>query len=377
MLKIAILSLSLLTVFAGAAIAPALAAIAAAFPMASATEIKSLMTAPAIAIVCVSPFAGWLARRLGRKPMLYIGLGIYMLGGIGGGLVGDFTLLYGMRLLLGVGVGILMPLSTGLIADYFSGHERLRMMGLSTAVTNFGAIVANLLAGYLTLYNWRLAFAVYGVAILTLLLVLRYIPGRDDNSDAEPLQARVPVAVYGWGVGVFLLMVGVFSLPVNMALYLSENSFGGSGQAGIAIALMTGLGFVAGLVLARMRTLFRQWLPVLLLSMLAAGFWILNQAPGLAAVYVAMGLAGFANGSLIPLLFVGGSNAGHGGGAVAAMGVMTTLTFLGQFCSPVVLDWLGYLLGDTSTRFLFAMVSWGFLGSALVVLVWVLARHRT
>src|SRR5690606_18623781 len=153
MLRLTLLSISLLTVFASAAIAPALSEIAAAFPQVSATRIKSLLTAPALAMMVVSPFAGWLSHRLGSKRLLVIGL------------AQSFGLLCTRRRRPGVGIGILMPLSSGLVAEFFEGRERLRMMGLSSSVSSFFGVGANILVGYLALFSWRYGFAVYAIGI--------------------------------------------------------------------------------------------------------------------------------------------------------------------------------------------------------------------
>ena len=77
MLRATLLSVSLLTVFASAAIAPALSEIAIAFPAVSETSIKALLTAPALTMMVVSPLIGWFSQLLGTKRLLFVGLFFY------------------------------------------------------------------------------------------------------------------------------------------------------------------------------------------------------------------------------------------------------------------------------------------------------------
>lgn len=65
MLKLTLLSLSLLTVISGAAVAPAVAQIAAAFPSVSQTA-----TLPAVFIIIFSLAAGRLSSRISKRSIL-------------------------------------------------------------------------------------------------------------------------------------------------------------------------------------------------------------------------------------------------------------------------------------------------------------------
>lgn len=130
MIRLAILSLSLLTVMSGAAVAPAVADIVAYFPNSSDMLGKMVLTTPALTIIPMALITGLLSSRIARKRLVYAGIFFYIVGGAGGGLATSIPFLLSMRAVLGIGVGILMPLSTGIIADIWSGDEKARTMGL-------------------------------------------------------------------------------------------------------------------------------------------------------------------------------------------------------------------------------------------------------
>ncbi|WP_367946480.1 MFS transporter [Virgibacillus halodenitrificans] len=124
MLKPTIISISMATVMAGAAISPALGLIAEAFPDASETMIKLILTAPSIMIIPFSFLSSYLTSKITKRTIIMIGLVIYLIGGVGAQLMSTIELLLAFRLFLGAGVGLVMPLSMSLINDYFKGSER-------------------------------------------------------------------------------------------------------------------------------------------------------------------------------------------------------------------------------------------------------------
>lgn len=83
MLKPTIISISMATVMAGAAISPALGLIAKAFPDSSPTMIKLILTAPSIMIIPFSFLSSYLTSKLPKRTIIMFGLIIYLLGGAG------------------------------------------------------------------------------------------------------------------------------------------------------------------------------------------------------------------------------------------------------------------------------------------------------
>ncbi|MBR2232207.1 MAG: hypothetical protein IJ891_07565 [Prevotella sp.] len=63
---------------------------------------------------------------------------LYVAAGAGCFFVDDIYVLLVMRALLGISVGLIMPLSTGLLAYYFPPEEQAWLMGLSAAMNQMG-----------------------------------------------------------------------------------------------------------------------------------------------------------------------------------------------------------------------------------------------
>ena len=172
----AILSLSLLTVMAGAAVAPALNTIQEYFSDVSRTLTQMIISIPALFIIIMSPVFPKLCRRFKVKELVVAGLVLYVAGGSIAGVFNNIYLVLIFRSLVGIGVGILMPLSTGLISFYFTRDKQDRLMGYSSAMNQMGGVIATLATGLLSSISWRLSFLVYLMGLLSIVLCLLYVP---------------------------------------------------------------------------------------------------------------------------------------------------------------------------------------------------------
>ena len=221
-LRASILSISLLTVMASAAISPALAKIHQAFPGTDPTLIKLVLTLPSLLIIPFSLLCGWLVTRMQKKYILLIGLVIYFAGGIGGAFAGTITQLLVIRAVFGAGVGLIIPLSTSLIADFFAGTERTKMMGYSGSVSHLGGVIFLLVSGWLACLSWRYAFAVYGLSLVIFLMILFWLPEPERKKSAGVVKSKLPMSVYICAVLGALMMIAFYAAPTNLAMFIEN-----------------------------------------------------------------------------------------------------------------------------------------------------------
>ncbi len=222
LMKAAILSISLLTVMASAAISPALARIRQAFPGADITLIKLVLTLPSLVIIPFTLVSGWLLKFFKKKQVLMAGLVIYLVTGVGAGFAKTIGQLLFIRALFGIGVGLIIPLSTALIADFFEGEERTKMMGLSGSVSHFGGVIFTLLAGWLACISWRLAFGVYGLTLVIILMVMLWVPEPQSSVRGGIVKGKLPGGVYVCAVLGALMMVAFYAAPTNLAMFIES-----------------------------------------------------------------------------------------------------------------------------------------------------------
>lgn len=247
-LAASILSLSLLTVMAGAAVAPALEVIRRHFSDASQLEVQLVVCMPALFIVITNMFFGRLASRFGARTLTMVGLALYTVGGAAAGLFNSIWAVLVMRALVGVGVGMIMPLSTGLLTYYFAPEKREGLMGLSSAANQLGGVVATLLAGVLANISWRLSFLVYLMGLISIVLCLIFMPNdriRSVESSGAEKGGSGGVWRRNWGyiLCMFLLMTAFFIYPANFAIVTAAAE--GAIPMSLCAVIMAGTDLVA------------------------------------------------------------------------------------------------------------------------------------
>ena len=160
-LTVTILSLSLLTVMAGAAVAPALDVIKNSFPNTSQTLIQMIISIPSLFIFLTNMIFPRLCKIFRAKELAVSALILYAFGGCAAGLFSNIYVILMFRAVVGIGVGIIMPMSTGLISFYYTRDKQDRLMGYSSAMNQMGGVISTFLSGILAAVSWRLSFLVY------------------------------------------------------------------------------------------------------------------------------------------------------------------------------------------------------------------------
>jgi EmrB/QacA subfamily drug resistance transporter len=124
------------------------------------------------------PFYGKLSDLYGRKPMLMIGVTIFLIGSALSGLSQNMAELLIFRGIQGLGAGALFPIALAVIGDLFTPAERGKYQGLFGAVFGISFIVGPALGGLLTdNVGWHWIFYVnIPVGIVSLIVLARLLP---------------------------------------------------------------------------------------------------------------------------------------------------------------------------------------------------------
>jgi MFS family permease len=128
-----------------------------------------------IANTIAAPVYGRLGDSFGKRPMILVGLAVFIVGSVACALAPSMMLLTTARVLQGFGGGGLMTLSQALVGETIPPRERGRyqgyLAGVSVASSTFGPVAG----GYLTqAFGWRSIFLVnVPLGLIAALLVLR------------------------------------------------------------------------------------------------------------------------------------------------------------------------------------------------------------
>ena len=133
---IAILSLSLIVNLPGLAITPMLDTLARIFPDSSALEKQLLTMLPNLLIIPFVLMSGKLSTTNHKKILITSALLIFAGSTVGYMFSTSMLALIVFSCTLGIGAGILVPFSTGLLSDTFAGKPLMKQMGLQSAISN-------------------------------------------------------------------------------------------------------------------------------------------------------------------------------------------------------------------------------------------------
>jgi EmrB/QacA subfamily drug resistance transporter len=184
------------------------------------TELKGadfytwVVTAYLVTSTAAIPVYGKLSDYFGRKPMLLIGIVLFLIGSVLSGLSQTMEQLILFRGVQGLGAGALFPISLAVIGDLFTPAERGKYQGLFGAVFGVAFLVGPFLGGVLTdNLSWHWIFFVnVPVGLVSLYLIGRLLP------IVHPKDAHFSLDIAG-----VVTFVGAI-VPVLVALTLAETS---------------------------------------------------------------------------------------------------------------------------------------------------------
>lgn len=368
-LTLAILSISLLTVMAGAAMAPALGAVKNHFHECSAMTIQLIVSLPALFIIMTTFAFRQLCRWMKTRTLALAGLALYVVAGAGAYLVDNIALLLVLRALLGISVGMVMPLSTGLLNYYFPPEKQSRLMGLSAAMNQLGGVVATMLAGVLASVQWNYAFLVYLAGLLAMVLVAVWLPNERLMAEGSRVKASTLVRFHPSVTAMFFIMLLFFVYPTNFALTAQAQGVSPLATT-LIMVLLDVVAFVVGLYFARLMKRFRRQMKYAAPLFFLAGFAVLSWGVGAPAMIVGSVLIGVANGAGVPYVNTIASIKAGREASTTVMPLISAALYLGQFVSPLVVRPLADALGTVNAPYVVAM------GIGVLFLVQVVLTRR-
>jgi MFS transporter, DHA1 family, multidrug resistance protein len=177
---------------------------------------------------------GPLSDRLGRRPVLFLGLSVFVLASLAIIQVASLHQLWGWRFVQGIGGGACVVNSAAIVRDCFSGREAARVMSTMAMIMMLAPLVAPLVgSGLLYLGDWWLIFAfLAGYALFLMWLLGTHLPETRDPSHppASPRQVlRNYVSVFthreamGYVVAASMSFAGLFAfVTASPFLYLEH-----------------------------------------------------------------------------------------------------------------------------------------------------------
>ena len=389
---IGIWSISALNALPGLAVSPILGKLSVIFPHSTELDIQMLSSLPSLLVIPFILLAGKLTERVNFIRLLQAGLAIFALSGILYLLSNKMWQLIAVSAMLGVGSGMIVPLSTGLISKYFSGAYRVKQFGLSSAITNVTLVVATTVTGYLAEVNWHLPFVVYLLPIVSLVLSVYLKRSMDsegdtslakkessDGSEDEEVDTDTLHSKYGinvkhliqvmlfYGLSTFLALVVTFNLP-----FLMEEYHFSSGNSGIMISLfflaIMAPGFFLNQIVGRLKekTKFYSLLSIaigLALIWISPKEWVI--APG--CIFVGLGY-----GVIQPIIYDKTTHTAISRKVTLALAFVMMMNYLAILLCPFIIDFFQSMFHIKTQQFGFVFN----LCITIAALIWAYVRRH-
>ncbi|GAB3921910.1 MFS transporter [Microlunatus endophyticus] len=294
------------------------------------------------------PIYGKLSDQIGRKPIMLVGVGLFVLGSIFCTFAWSMSSLIIFRAVQGLGAGAIGPMGMTIIGDIYTVAERAKVQGYVASVWGVASVVGPALGGVFTDFvNWRAIFVInipLGI-IAAVMLVRRFKEDvtitrhKIDFSGAITLTFGASLIILGlleggvlwhWvslpGIAIFaigFLLLAIFVVierhaaePVLPGWAFTRRIFAGVYIASMAVGVLT-LGL-------------SSYVPMFVQEVLGTGALVAGFA--LAALTLGWPVAASQAGRIY--LRIGFRNTGLIGGAFALVGA-ASLLLLGSGSSPI------------------------------------------
>jgi DHA1 family multidrug resistance protein-like MFS transporter len=313
-----------------------------------------------------APLWGRWSDRIGRRPLILVGIAGYVVAQVLFGLSTSLWLLYTARIVGGILSSATLPVSAAYVVDLTAKEERSRGMAWLGTAASLGVVVGPALGGLLSRRDWHLNwsaghfkidsfsipfFAAALLGVLTLLAALRWLPESMPTITAHARnagEATRKITKADWRTLVktlspllALTLAGQFALTMfegTFALFAQAKFAFGPAEVGYVFVVcglvMTvfqagAVGFLTGKVreIVQIGTGF---------TLMGTGIALLATAPTKFLVFAFVALLSFGMAFIAPNLSALISKRGGEGQAGASLGLQNAANGLGQSVGPLL-----------------------------------------
>ncbi len=383
---VSVIALSTLTM-AMSATTPALADIAAAFPQAKQTSVAMLATIPSLfSVPCALITGRLLGRRVRYRTMAMVAILFIITGGLLPLILNSLGLIIAARAMMGVGLGILNPITPSVTMLELTKDRAQQQMGVNGATANTAAVVYQLIGGFACVISWRYSFLAYLLVIPVLPIVMIYLrePKISQQSAAKPEQNQsIGAAIrtfgkpfWGWFALHFFFITLFYAYITNISSIIANNNYGTASASALVLAVFSIGGVIGGHTMSRLITKIEKGVFILAGVICFAGKIILVAGGDLSMIYLGSLVYGLGYGMMLPAipLFAGMSVAPEQ--RAFALSVSMVASGLGTFLSAYIFAGIASAFGISWDRFPILASSIGYLAIAAFFSVGLMLNKR-
>ncbi len=315
---------------------------------ASPTQLGLLMAVYSVMQLLFAPMWGRISDRIGRKPVMIIGIAGLALSFFLMALSTELWMLFVARIIGGFLSSANMPTVMAYVADITSEEDRGKGMGIIGAAVGLGFILGPAIGGIFSKTSLSMPFYVAGFSsLITVFLVViilkESLSERDDQTKAEKKSLRQvfssPISIlYFLQLFVSLSLAG---LEATFAYFAAQKAGLGTVKLGYIFMIMGLAGaIVQGGLVGRLTKRFGEGFVIQIgIFVSAIGFWLILFVNSFATAAIFLTIFGIGNGVIRPAvsaLLTKKSTTGHG----STTGLLSSFDSLGRIIGPPLGGWL-------------------------------------
>ena len=321
--------------------------------------IQTLVTAPALASMVMALMSGWLVTRISKKKLILSGCFVMGAMGLLPLLCDRFWVLFVARIMLGIGMGLIMALSTAVIAEHFEGRERTAAMGIQGASVGAGVLLASSLAGMVGRMDFHAIYHIHLLAFAEMAGLAFLLP----ETGKTQLQTNEKLKINGRVLALcgltFLESVFFSAFTTNIALHLVGDEGAVTARAGQLTAVFSVTQILSGMALGLVSTKTKKFtLPLGVLQCALGSLMLMLSATNPVLLVLGSVFFGISQGLFVPRAMFEVSEMVSSASVALASACLTLAINIGQFLSPTMLNFVASsVLGHGGTRGVFESVA--------------------
>ncbi|MCW5318553.1 MFS transporter [Nostoc sp. KVJ3] len=318
-----------------------------------AIHITLLTSIYALAQFITAPFWGQLSDRIGRRPLILIGIAGSAIAQLLFGFASSMTMLYVVRAFGGVLSSAMLPAATAYVSDLTSERDRAKGMAWLGTAVSLGAIAGPAFGGLTTREDLHFTFGLFDLKIenyappfflaavlmfLTLIVAFRWLPESLSSKSATLLAHQPGLDWKKLGKPLLLLLglttiaqFGLTLFEAVFALYAQEKLGYGPIQTGFAYMICGSVMAVFQIMAVGFLTRYMSAIAQVALgfALMGSGIFLLLMARSLPIVLGVVGILAFGMALITPNLIALISKRGsqHTG---TVLGIQNAANSLGQ-----------------------------------------------
>ena len=301
------LSLVLITSFSISSALPAMFDYYQGYPK---EQIELLVSLPSFGIMIMLVLNGFLERLFPERLQISLGLLILSIGGTAPFWYQEYNFVFAMRILFGLGVGMINAKAISIISERYHGKTRIQMLGLRGSAEVVGASILTLVVGQLLSLGWTVTFLAYSAGFLVLILYLLFVPYGNEKKETKKKEAETTRLTGQMKGLIFLLAVEAAvvvctntAITIRIPSLMVERGLGDAQLSSLVLSIMQLIGIVAGVSFSFLISLFKERLLLWSGITFGLGQIVIALSPSLGVMVVGSIVAGFSYSVALTTVF--------------------------------------------------------------------------